>query len=172
MNRVAEHYHLTSIGVNPSEDRAHRMHVYFIAMSVRIACVASLFFVRGWWILVVGLAAVILPYFAVIFANERSTAAGDRPEAPTPRELLGTEPTAQDSGEEEHPAETVLIVDAPAERRSTEQRPAQTHSADEVHPAENIVDAPDEEPGENPGVEPNEKRDAEPNEEPGGGVAE
>lgn len=89
------------------------MRVYFIAMSIRIACVASLFFVRGWWILLVGLAAVILPYFAVIFANERATADGAHPDRPTPGELTGAAAEGSKQSETE-----LLVVDVLAERRT------------------------------------------------------
>jgi len=116
---VAQHYRLTSVGVNPADDRAHRMRVYFIAMSVRVLCVASLFFVRGWWILLVGIAAVVLPYFAVLFANERAADAGTPHDTPTPRELSQTA-SADDRADADAPpsaADTLLIVDAPADRR-------------------------------------------------------
>ncbi|CAG7603190.1 DUF3099 domain-containing protein [Leucobacter soli] len=110
-------YEVTSVGVNPAEDRAHRMRVYFTAMTIRIACVGSLFFVRGWWILLVGVAAVILPYFAVIVANQAAPGVGTRPEPPTPLELTGRSSPAEDSSST--PAsEQLLVVDAPAERRA------------------------------------------------------
>lgn len=115
---VEQAYEVTSVGVNPAADRAHRMRVYFIAMSVRIACVASLFFVRGWWILLVGLAAVILPYFAVLVANQAEHRSGPGPETPTPLELTGAAPTAPREPVSD-PARELLVVDAPAERRST-----------------------------------------------------
>lgn len=113
---MAQHYDLTSVGANPADDRSRRMTVYFVAMSVRIACVASLFWVRGWWILLVGLAAVILPYFAVIFANERSNTTGSHPDQPTPAEITTGNTVAGD--EKNSGSETVFIVDAPADRRS------------------------------------------------------
>ena len=119
---MEQHYDLTSVGVNPADDRAHRMRIYFIAMTVRVACVASLFFVRGWWLLLVGLATVILPYFAVLVANQAGNGGGARPEPPTPLELTGADPDPDDE-QPENPSETLLVVDAPAERRSTRARP-------------------------------------------------
>lgn len=113
---MAQHYDLTSVGANPADDRSRRMTVYFVAMTVRIACVASLFFVRGWWIILVGLAAVILPYFAVIFANERATPTGSRPDQPTPAEITAGRVVEDDKNTSS--AEAVLIVDAPADRRA------------------------------------------------------
>lgn len=94
------------------------MRVYFIAMSVRIVCVASLFFVRGWWILLVAIAVVVLPYYAVLIANQHAPTHGAPPEAPSPLELTGAEPEpGADGGTGQEPSETLLVVDAPADRR-------------------------------------------------------
>lgn len=113
-------YDVTSVGVNPAEDRSHRMRVYFIAMSVRIACVASLFFVRGWWILLVGVAAIVLPYFAVLVANQAASGSGKRPEAPSPLELTGAAPDGfAEPADRRVVSEELLVVDAPADRRSS-----------------------------------------------------
>ncbi len=128
---MAQHYDLTSVGVNPADDRSRRMTVYFIAMTVRIACVASLFFVRGWWILLVGLAAVILPYFAVIFANERGTSTGTHPDQPTPVELTTGNPSTL--GDEPSPnADAVVVVDALADRRATSGDHSQSDAGQEA----------------------------------------
>ena len=123
---MARQYDLTAVGISPAADRAHRMRTYFIAMSVRVACVASLFFVRGWWILLVGAGAVLLPYFAVLIANQAEHRASTRPEPPSPLELGGSAPAGPPHSEtsasdhfEPAVSETVLIVDAPAERRSS-----------------------------------------------------
>lgn len=111
---MAAKYEVTSVRVNPAEDRAHRMRVYFITMTIRVACVASLFFVRGWWVLLAGAGAVILPYIAVLIANATANTSGERPDAPPPLELEPLEP------EGAAPAEpTVIVIDAPAERRSS-----------------------------------------------------
>lgn len=113
---MAEQYDVTSVGINPNDDRVHRMRVYFIAMSIRVACVASLFFVRGWWILLVGAGAVLLPYFAVIFANQAAHGGGAAPSRPDPLEITGPEVTDPVGTAA---ADTVIVVDAPAERRAT-----------------------------------------------------
>lgn len=114
---MAQQFDVTSVGVNPAEDRAHRMRVYFIAMTVRILCVVSLFWVRGWWVLLVGIAVVVLPYVAVLIANEVAHDGGASPDAPTPLELSATaEPAAS---EETATTPNIIVVDAPAERRAT-----------------------------------------------------
>jgi len=42
---------------------------YTVAMSVRIVCVISAFFLPGWWQLAAIIGAIVLPYFAVVAAN-------------------------------------------------------------------------------------------------------
>ncbi len=45
---------------------------YSIAMGIRTLCVVSLLFVQGWWMIVMVIAALVLPYLAVVVANVRS----------------------------------------------------------------------------------------------------
>jgi hypothetical protein len=45
------------------------MRAYSLAMSIRMACFILVFFVPGWWKLVFGIGAVVLPYVAVVLAN-------------------------------------------------------------------------------------------------------
>ncbi|GAA1791137.1 MULTISPECIES: DUF3099 domain-containing protein [Leucobacter] len=124
---MAEQYRVTSVGAAPAEDRAHRMRAYFIMMTIRIACVASLFFVHGWWVLLSAAGAIILPYFAVLIANAVSTTDGERPDAPSPLQLESAEPPAEtDEAADEDPAETLIVIDAPAERRSARPSSAST----------------------------------------------
>lgn len=115
---MTQQYDVTSVGVNPAKDRAHRMRVYFLTMTLRVLCVISLFWVRGYWIILVGIGAVVLPYIAVMVANAVSHVGGETPEAPAPRELTSAD-TAQSSGvQETEPSEpTIIVVDAPADRR-------------------------------------------------------
>lgn len=125
------------------------MRVYFIMMSIRVACVASLAFVRGWWVLIAAFGAVVLPYVAVVFANERDSTATAHPEAPTPLELLGDEPAGgqsrsgeyADSANADSPDEALLVFDAPAERRSGS--PHSEPSAEGAEPDEAGAQAPD-----------------------------
>ncbi|WP_210481431.1 DUF3099 domain-containing protein [Naasia sp. SYSU D00948] len=63
---------ITTLPLSPQEERRSRMVKYSIAMGIRTLCVVSLLFVQGWWILVMVLAALVLPYFAVVVANVRS----------------------------------------------------------------------------------------------------
>lgn len=156
---MAQQYDVTSVGVNPARDRAYRMRMYFLTMSLRVLCVVSLFWVRGPWIILVGAGAVVLPYVAVLIANAVSHTGGQAPEAPTPRELgagetAGPGEAGDGSGGPEGSAgspgsdpagrrdasngPTVIVVDAPAERRASGSAPAQdAHDAPDQQPRQN-----------------------------------
>lgn len=113
ISRVTQQYEVTSVGVNPAEDRAHRMRMYLLAMSLRVACVVSLFWVKGWWVLIAGLGAVILPYIAVLVGNAVANNPGEQPEAPSPLELPSFEaPSAAEPAV--HPSASLIVVDAPS----------------------------------------------------------
>lgn len=60
---------ITSLAVNPDHERHIRMVKYVTAMSIRMVCFILFFFVHGWWLLLVGVAAVVLPYLGVVAAN-------------------------------------------------------------------------------------------------------
>ncbi|TPW96281.1 DUF3099 domain-containing protein [Schumannella luteola] len=42
---------------------------YTIAMSIRVVCIALCLVAPGWWLLLPAAGAILLPYFAVIIAN-------------------------------------------------------------------------------------------------------
>lgn len=65
----------TVLSLSPTEDRRKRMRAYSIAMSSRMACFVAVFFVPGWWKIVFGIGAVVLPYIAVVLANAGSRGA-------------------------------------------------------------------------------------------------
>jgi hypothetical protein len=78
---------ITALPLSPAEDRRKRMIKYTVAMSVRVVCVLLLFVAQGWWLLLVGIGAVLLPYVAVVLANNvsrGSAATVERPGAIVP----------------------------------------------------------------------------------------
>lgn len=129
---VAQQYKVTSVGVNPAKDRAYRMRMYFATMTLRVLCIVSLFWVRGPWIILVAIGAIVLPYVAVLIANAVSHVGGEAHETPTPLELTSGETIeatapdevraaagANETAQNDVPAASALIiVDAPAERRA------------------------------------------------------
>jgi len=67
---------ITALPQSPQDDRRARMTKYLIAMGVRLVCIALCFVVQGWWLAVFAIAAIVLPYFAVILANVGHQEAG------------------------------------------------------------------------------------------------
>lgn len=50
---------------------------YSLAMGIRMVCIILCFFVQGWWLLIMVIGALVLPYIAVVLANVRSTTQAD-----------------------------------------------------------------------------------------------
>lgn len=60
---------ITGLGMSPEEERRRRMIKYTVAMSIRMVCIVLMLFVRGWWLALVAAGAILLPYVAVVIAN-------------------------------------------------------------------------------------------------------
>lgn len=119
-------YSVTSAGVNPTEDRAHRMRAYFISMTLRVACVLSLFWVRGWWVILPIAGAIILPWFAVMIGNAVDHSSGERVKAVDPRELDAPPPASVEA----HPdaSSALFVVDVEPVRRAAAGSEADTET--------------------------------------------
>ena len=86
---------ITSLPASPAEDRHRRMVNYSIAMGIRTVCVVVGIFMQGWWLLVFGIAAMVLPYFAVVLANTvapRTVGRMERPGVVVPLAIERPEP--------------------------------------------------------------------------------
>lgn len=93
-----------------SADIARRRRIYTIQMAIRLVCVLAMPIVPGWWKAVALLGAVVLPYTAVLMANDHatSTPTGARswtPEPPPGAPQITAAPTP--SG----PARTIRVED-------------------------------------------------------------
>jgi len=73
-----------------SDEQTGRQRRYLISMGIRTACVVAAIIVPGWakWVFIV--AAVVLPYLAVVIANAgpETDKPGDVGVAPTPQAAL------------------------------------------------------------------------------------
>jgi len=81
---MAKMQSITSIPRSPQDDRHSRVIQYSIAMGIRMVCIVLCLFVRGWWLLLPAIGAVVLPYIAVVLANataQRSSGSVLRPGA-------------------------------------------------------------------------------------------
>lgn len=126
-NGATPSYSVTSAGVNPAEDRAHRMRMYFVAMSLRVVCVGSLFWLRGWWVTIAIVGAIVLPWFAVMVGNAVAHGGEGDVESLDPLPLEG--PVSQsDNGDP-----NLFVVDVDPVRRSTEAgSPGQSQPAKDL----------------------------------------
>ncbi|MDO4242020.1 MAG: DUF3099 domain-containing protein [Microbacteriaceae bacterium] len=66
---MTEVYDVTTAGVDPASDRAHRTKFYLISMTLRVVCILACFLVPPWWNLLGIVGAVVLPYLAVMVGN-------------------------------------------------------------------------------------------------------
>jgi len=74
---MAKTVSITELPPSPDHERHMRMIKYAVAMTVRVICIILVVVIPGWWRIIPGLAAVFLPYFAVVIANNvRTRAAG------------------------------------------------------------------------------------------------
>lgn len=70
MRYAGEVQSVTSVGEGQSAEQKRRVRKYVVAMSIRTACVLAVVLLPGWWKWVAIVGAVVLPYLAVIVANE------------------------------------------------------------------------------------------------------
>jgi hypothetical protein len=66
---------------------------YSLAMGIRMLCILSLLFVHGWWLVIMAIGAIVLPYIAVVLANVVARP-GIGAEAPSGREIMIRDPQA------------------------------------------------------------------------------
>lgn len=83
---------ITSLPPAPIDERHARMVRYSVSMSIRLLCFIVIFFVPGWWRLAPAIAAIVLPYIAVVLANAGHDGAAGEVERPGGVELYRPEP--------------------------------------------------------------------------------
>lgn len=62
---------VTNLAESPEAERRSRMIRYSIAMAIRMVCIVLAFVVQGWLMWVCFALAIILPYWAVVIANNQ-----------------------------------------------------------------------------------------------------
>jgi hypothetical protein len=67
---MAQSHSITSLPVSPEQERRSRMVKYSLAMGIRLVCIGACFVTPGWWMLLPATGAVVLPYLAVVAANQ------------------------------------------------------------------------------------------------------
>lgn len=83
-------YRITGVRRGLAEDQSDRSRRYLISMGIRTVCFLGAVVAHGWlrWVLIV--AAVVLPYLSVVFAN----AGRERSETLNPELYLRPDPLA------------------------------------------------------------------------------
>lgn len=99
-------YEITSASASLSDDQSSRIRVYVIQMTVRMICFGLAIFTDGWLRWVFFIAAMVLPYFAVVFANNTRVVAGE-----PLSEVLSTTPALTTGKTELEASETTEPVD-------------------------------------------------------------
>lgn len=75
---------VTSLPQSPRDEADHRVRRYALTMTIRILCFGLMVLVQpyGWYTWVFAIAAAVLPYIAVVFANAGSDSTETRAESP------------------------------------------------------------------------------------------
>lgn len=116
-------FEVTGAGIDPATDRKQRTRVYIISMSIRVVCVLCLLFTPGWWAILPILGAALLPFFAVMIANNTAPQIDRKGANPLLQKALKSDDTFQ-----RKPA-PVIVVDAVTDRRATGVRISETNSS-------------------------------------------
>jgi hypothetical protein len=85
---------ITSLPTAPEVERKSRMVKYSIAMGIRLVCIGACFIAPGWWLLLPAAGAVLLPYVAVVVANQVSKE-GSGAQGYTPGALVRRNPDSR-----------------------------------------------------------------------------
>ncbi len=60
---------ITSVPRSPQDDRHSRMVRYGVGMGIRMLCLVSLVFLRGWFLVIPAIIAIGAPMVLVVLAN-------------------------------------------------------------------------------------------------------
>jgi purine-cytosine permease-like protein len=67
---------ITELPPSPDAERRTRMIRYSVAMGIRLVCIVIALIVPDWWRVIPAIGAIVLPYFAVVIANNVSGRGG------------------------------------------------------------------------------------------------
>lgn len=92
---MAKPQSITSVGISADQERKQRMIRYLVAMAIRVVCLVVGVYVQGWLMWVCFAGAILLPYFAVVLANDQGSSSSrgdDMPISVTPLAIRAAEP--------------------------------------------------------------------------------
>jgi len=73
---------ITELPPSPDDERRSRMIRYGIAMTIRMVCFGLAIVIQDWWRVIPLVAAVVLPYIAVVIANSANRSGSARVRRP------------------------------------------------------------------------------------------
>lgn len=108
---------VTSLPQSPRDEADHRVRRYALTMAIRTVCFALMVFVQpfGWYTWVFAIAAIFLPYIAVVSANAGSDSTETTAESPV-QQLEAPRATAPADDE----SDTPQIITIHEDRRDQE----------------------------------------------------
>lgn len=120
----SEVYSVTTVRASAAEDRHRREVRYLVAMAFRMICFGGALLITGWvrWAAVA--VAVLMPWIAVVLANNRGTPTFERDDPGAPRGLDAgpsagsASPSAPPPSEPSTPGPVTGIVHLPGPRYS------------------------------------------------------
>ncbi|MFD5215013.1 DUF3099 domain-containing protein [Microbacterium sp. NPDC058345] len=85
MKRARHAPAVTSLPQAPNDEASHRVRRYALTMGIRMVCFLLMFLVQpyDWYTWVFAVAAAVLPYVAVVFANAGSDSTDTAVESPS-----------------------------------------------------------------------------------------
>ena len=94
MRRTRSAPSVTSLPQAPQDEAGHRVRRYALTMGIRMACFLAMALIQpyGWYTWVLAIAAAVLPYIAVVFANAGSDSIETAVESP--QQEIASSPTA------------------------------------------------------------------------------
>ena len=93
MKRSGSAHAVTSLPQAPQDEAGHRVRRYALTMGIRMVCFLLMALIQpyGWYTWVFAIAAAVLPYIAVVFANAGSDSIDSNVESPR-QELTSSTP--------------------------------------------------------------------------------
>lgn len=149
--RDTEVYDITSADTSLTEDQGARMKRYVIQMVIRMLCFILAIFTTGWlrWVFFIG--AIILPYIAVVLANNtRQVSNSDAGAEQTSTALVVPQQAQphQHSGPHTTFTDTSATADSPTEpadsSAQTDDSSSQSDKPDETETVTGIIINPQE----------------------------
>ncbi|GAA5153838.1 hypothetical protein GCM10025768_24090 [Microbacterium pseudoresistens] len=115
MKRTPDAAAVTSLPRAPQDEAQSRVRHYIVTMGIRVVCFILMVTIQpyGWYTWVFGIAAAVLPYIAVVFANAGDDSVEVPVESPV-QELTGARPAEPSAAKASDAVITIQETPAPS----------------------------------------------------------